>query len=98
MKVKITVTEAHIKSGRQNDCGKCPVALAITPLLNKDYYLSVGDESFDIISRKSHNPFCIYFPTIVRDFIPAFDGMGKAAKHLFKSFSFSLNIPKQYLK
>ena len=95
--IEIQVTEEHIKDGKRTDCKFCPVALAIRDKVKSEYIVDITEIIFIYNSQRliklDHTP-------ETKAFIPDFDSYDPDLPACFqpKPFSFSLDIPQEYLK
>lgn len=77
----VKVTQEDIDSGKQQDCERCPVALATRRAIMENfnlvkYYqfeLMVTSNFIDILDRNGYKMHCFYVGDYVRKFINAFD-------------------------
>lgn len=90
MLVKIEVLQSDIDSGRPDDCGFCPVALAIKRAANvKTIHVSLAT----VVIYFTKSSLCrIKLPAEANEFIDKFD-----AEKEVEPFSFDLEIPDQFV-
>lgn len=86
--VNVEVTEKDIAEGVRHSCANCPVAIAASralarPVETSYFYLHFGPPLF----------LCSKLPSVVREFVVAFDRQGSVAP-----FSFPLDIPSEFVK
>lgn len=100
VKVKVEVTQKDIKNGIPQDCGYCPIALAVNrtfPKLNKIYVDSAEayaemDERIVVVSKTSKS---------CRKFIEKFDEFDELAcefQKKVKPFSFVIKLTNDMAK
>jgi hypothetical protein len=65
MEVTIKVTDKHIHHGLRNDCGQCPVALAVKDAIPEAQDISVGDDDIDYVLYGYHRA-CLLDPEVSR--------------------------------
>jgi hypothetical protein len=83
----VDVLKSHIKRGKRNECGECPVALAMEA---KGFYdVAVTDDG--IIYRDDDGSHALDTPSVVKKFIKKFDDDSNP-KSMFKPFSFKLTL------
>jgi len=94
MIVTIKVTQECIDKGKRTNCEKCPVALAVRPLIKAPYFATVGGASVNIRLNATEVEKSISLPYEAACFINDFDAMNKVPK----PFEFQIDIPVQYLE
>jgi hypothetical protein len=85
MKVEINVTQEHIDNGLADKCFACPVALALSEKVKPAAAVHRG---LILIGEKNLSQ-----PLSVAEFVNDFDEGVKV-----EPFSFSLDIPEEYLR
>lgn len=89
----IKVTKEHINKGKQKDCTKCPVALAIQDVVREGYAVHVNGIMATIYdATRFHASYPLAYPTTM--WIMSFDQRSWA----MKPFEFLLPIEEQYLR
>ena len=74
-KILVRVEEMHIRCGARSAPGKCPIALAITPLLPAGKRASVGPKWFNVIDTEANRDEGRHpLPSTAWDFVYRFDG------------------------
>lgn len=93
MKIKINVTKRHINASYKKITGDCPIERAIQPLLKRGYEVGIGYSVGEIASNSEESH---YFKLSVaaRTFAVNFD----KCENDCRPFSFTVSIPKRYLK
>lgn len=95
MKIKVQVTDAHIKSGTRKNPEFCPIARALRNTILLGYKVRTG--TLDIDRARPRNRRLIQqertLPLKARNFIKKFDLGAKV-----KPFTFFLNVPRTWLK
>lgn len=92
MRIKVQVNNTDIKSGKKCHAKRCPIALALKPLLKIEYrvdklQLSKGKiKTYAKTKRRK-------FPLKAQSFIEKFDSGEKV-----KPFNFYIDVPKTWLK
>ena len=89
--VKVNVTASCIAFGCTEDGANCPVARAIRVCLPDAVTVDVGEENV-YLAHTWHDRAFVALPKKVRKFIGAFD---KGLE--VRPFSFTLNVPKEFL-
>ncbi len=85
MKVKVTVTEQHIKRGKKSNTNFCPIALALKGQLGLRSVVVDGDVVEFGVDKEGDGGFSINLPVEAQEFVRAFDD-GETVK----PFSFTL--------
>lgn len=93
MLIPVTVTKSHIKRGTRGDRKKCPVALAIKPLINRAHSVAVGILALTITHKKHNSVWRWRFNKAVHNFVENVD-----LERDVKPFIFNINIPRKFLK
>ena len=91
MKTTINLTDGHIEAGRPFRCLLCPVARAISEVLNPKAWTSVQGIYAELHIGEEWEP--VDLPDEVSGFICAFDD-GRDVE----PFAFELDIPAKFLK
>lgn len=100
MWVKVEVTADDIKRGAKGSCVRCPVARAISRLLDNKLFAEVGCWTVAVIDRSSGKDLLERdLPKKVGKFIVAYDAYNYyRAMDIVKPFSFVLNLPASVLR
>lgn len=83
--MKIVVTQAHINAGAQQQCYRCPVALAIKDVVPKDFQVVVTPQQALV------GGFMFLLPRSARAFIEVFDEHRGG-----EPFEFDLPLERQF--
>jgi hypothetical protein len=90
MRVKIEVTQDDIEKGKRNQCNLCPVARAVKRVA---HIWGVGSPGVYPTERMAPLNSIADLPYKARTFVCRFDNALPV-----KPFTFTLNIPKEYLR
>ena len=71
--IKVNVTSDHIRHGIQQDCEKCPIALAVSETLRLIYQVAIGEDSIIVLDKRTNESYRWDMPQNVQDFISGFD-------------------------
>lgn len=74
--LRVEVTRYHINNGRRKDCRKCPIAIAMTPLLPAGYFAIVGPITTMIRMMLGNDDVfvdSVMMPSVVHQWISAYD-------------------------
>lgn len=95
-RVKTMVTAELIAAGQPHMAYRCPVALALQPVLASHLSCAVGKGEFHILDeRQTGEEYSAEFPIGVTAWIAEFDRAGPAA---VEPFELELDLPARFLR